>query len=161
MFKRLFLIGFFLFSAAIQIHAQDEIKPVKWSLRVEQPIKSLNKDDNFKAALSAEIEKGWHLYALEKIEGGPTPTRISIVEDSPFELGKIDAPKPVEVEDSAFGVTTKFYENAVKFGLPLKVTKDFDKDSAKLKIKVRFQVCNDEMCLPPATAIVESGLEKE
>ncbi|MGI8469468.1 MAG: protein-disulfide reductase DsbD N-terminal domain-containing protein [Pyrinomonadaceae bacterium] len=156
MFKNLLLIGFLLLLGAVQIWAQDEINPVKWSLNIEKPIKSLGKGDNFKAILSAEIEKGWHLYALEKIEGGPIPTRISVPEDSPFELGKIEPPKPIEVDDSAFGITTKFYEEAVKFDLPVKVLDSFERNISELKIKVRFQTCNNEMCLPPKTVIVDS-----
>ncbi|MGI9035787.1 MAG: protein-disulfide reductase DsbD N-terminal domain-containing protein [Pyrinomonadaceae bacterium] len=160
MFQKLFLIVFVLFSIAFQVRAQDEINPVKWSLKVEKPLTSLNKGDSFNAALSAEIEKGWHLYALEKTDGGPLPTRISVPDESPFELGKIEAPPPIEVDDAAFGVTTKFYEMAVKFNLPIKVLDGFERDSSELKIKVRFQICNDQMCLPPTTVVVDSHSEK-
>ena len=161
MFSKVFAAAFFLFFGALHIFAQDEITPVKWSLNVEKPMPNLSKGDIFDAVLRAKIDAGWHLYALDKIEGGPFPTRISVVENSPFELGKIGAPPPIESEDSAFGATTKFYENAVEFGLPLKVAEDFDKNSTKLKIKVRFQVCNDEMCLPPSNLIVESGTPQQ
>ncbi|MGI8556369.1 MAG: protein-disulfide reductase DsbD N-terminal domain-containing protein [Pyrinomonadaceae bacterium] len=161
MLKKLFVIVFLLLIGALQIFAQDEINPVKWSLKIETPVKSVNKGDTFNAVLSAKIDDGWHLYALEKIEGGPFPTRISVPDDALFELSKIDAPPPIEFDDSAFGVITKFYENAVNFGLPLKAKENVDKDLFNLKIKVRFQVCNDQMCLPPTTVAVESGAKKE
>ncbi|MGI9035700.1 MAG: protein-disulfide reductase DsbD domain-containing protein, partial [Pyrinomonadaceae bacterium] len=54
-----------------------------------------------------------------------------------------------------------FYENAVKFGLPLQAKENIDKDLFNLKIQVRFQVCNDQMCLPPTTIAVKSGAKKE
>jgi thiol:disulfide interchange protein DsbD len=159
MLRKLFIIVFLLSLAALKSPAQEENVPVKWSLEVKSVSRNLLKDDQFNAFLSAEIEKGWHLYALEKIEGGPIPTRITIAGELPFELGKIEAPKPIEVDDAAFGVTTKFYEEAVRFTLPIKVLQSTGADAAQLQIKVRFQICNDEMCLPPKTIVVKTSAE--
>lgn len=159
MLKKLFVIGFLFALGAICVRAQEEINPVKWSLAVEETSKPPNKGDVFNVVLKAEIEKGWHLYALEKTEGGPIATRISVADGSLFELGKIEAPKPFEFDDTSFGATTKFYEDSVKFTLPVKVLETFEEGSTKLKIKIRFQTCNNEMCLPPKTVTVESGFE--
>lgn len=160
MLRKLFFIGCLLFLVAVQTKAQEELNPVKWSLKSEKAVETLKSGDEFKAFLSAKIEKGWHLYALEKIDGGPIPTKVSVAEDAPFELGKIEVPEPIEVDDSAFGITTKFYENDVKFNLPLKVLSSFESGKSELKIKIRFQMCNDQMCLPPKTAIVSLDSEK-
>lgn len=155
MFRKFFLIGLFLLSAgAAHTLAQGAINPVKWSLKVERSVELLNEGNNFMAVLSAEIERGWHLYALEKIEGGPIPTLISVPDGLPFELGKIDAPAPLENHDSAFGVTTKFYQNTVDFNLPIRVSDKAQKSSTSLKIKVRYQICSEEVCLAPKTVIV-------
>lgn len=160
MLKKLFAICFlstlFIFQAYGQ-QDEEEKAPVKWTMKVDKVEKPLNKDASFKVSLSGEIEKGWHLYALEKIEGGPIPTRISLVEEQPFELGKIEAPKPIEFDDTAFGVTTKFYEDSVNFILPIKVLDKIDNETTRLKVKVRYQICTNQMCLPPKTVIVESA----
>ena len=163
MLRNLLLIAFLLPLAVLEIAAQEEkeIVPVKWSLDTKNFSRTLSKDDQFHAFLSAKIEKGWHLYALEKIEGGPIPTRITIAADLPFELGKIEAPKPIEVDDAAFGVTTKFYEDEVRFTLPIRVLQTSGAEPAQLQVKVRFQICNDEMCLPPKTVVVKAGAEGE
>lgn len=160
MLKKLFVIGFLFTLGALGIRAQEEINPVKWSLSIENNSKSLSKGDVFNAILKAEIKKGWHLYALEKTEGGPIATRITVVNESLFELGKIKAPKPFESEDTSFGTTTKFYEDSVKFSLPVKVLAAVDAIPTIIKIKVRFQSCNSEMCLAPRTVLVESNFEK-
>lgn len=148
------LLFFVIAVCAIKVSAQDEPNPAKWSLKVENQGKKLVKDDNFIALLSVEIEKGWHLYALEKIDGGPIPTRIVLTENQPFELGKIEFPPPVETDDTVFGVVTKFYENSAKFKLPLRVLRNLETN--KLQIKIRYQICNDEMCLPPKSDVVEA-----
>ena len=151
----IFLLLFFAV-CAVNVAAQDEPNPAKWTLSVETQDKKPAQGENFTAVLSAEIERGWHLYALEKIDGGPIPTRIALAENQPFELGKIDAPKPLETDDAVFGVVTKFYENSVKFTLPLQVLQNPEK--SKLQIKVRYQICSDEMCLPPQSLLIEADL---
>lgn len=157
MLKKLFVISFLFALGAICVRAQEEINPVKWSLAVEETLKPPNKGDVFNVVLKAEIEKGWHLYALEKTEGGPIATRIFLADETLFELGKIEAPKPLEFDDTSFGVTTKFYEDSVKFILPIKILGKVDSATAKLQLKVRYQTCNDEMCLPPKTVLIQSG----
>jgi hypothetical protein len=129
--------------------ADDEIDQRRITAKVNDRVKN------------SQIQRGWHLFAMEKTEGGPIATRITIVDELLFELGKIEAPKPFESEDTAFGTTTKFYEDSVKFSLLIEVLKNFDSISTKLKIKVRFQSCNSEMCLAPRTVLVESNFEKE
>lgn len=160
MLKQLFLCAFFLLFVVFQIRAQEEPNPIKWTLKAETPLASLKTGEIFRTVLNAEIEKGWHLYALEKIEGGPLPTKISVVEETSFELGKIESPEPIEFDDPAFGITTKFYEDAAQFKIPVKVLEEFDADRTELKIKIRFQTCNDQMCLPPKTAIVSLFSDK-
>ena len=160
MLKKLFVIIFLFALSAIGVLGQEEIKPVKWSLLVKNTSKSLSKGDLFNAVLKAEIQKGWHLYAMEKTEGGPIATRMTVIDESLFEIGKIIAPKPLESEDTSFGMTTKFYEDSATFTLAVKVLKTFELISTGLKIKVRFQSCNSEMCLAPRTVLVESNYEK-
>lgn len=136
--------------------AQEEENPAKWTLNVEKKPGKIAKDDSFAATLSVKIEKGWHLYALEKIDGGPIPTSISLAENQPFELGTIDFPPPIETDDAVFGVVTKFYEDSAKFRLPLRAVQI--PESAKIQVKVRYQICSSEMCLPPKSVLVEADL---
>jgi DsbC/DsbD-like thiol-disulfide interchange protein len=140
---------------AINISAQDEPDPAKWTLNVETQEKKPARDDNFTALLSVEIEKGWHLYALEKIDGGPIPTRITLAENQPFELGKIEFAPPIGIDDAMFGVVTKFYEDSAKFKLPLRVLQNLETN--KIQVKIRYQICNDEICLPPKSTLVEAN----
>lgn len=160
MLKKLFVIIFLFTLSAIGVCGQEEIKPVKWSLSVKNTSRSPSKGNLFNAVLKAEIQKGWHLYAMEKTEGGPIATRITVINESLFELGKIIAPKPLESEDSSFNATTKYYEDLVTFTLPIKVLQTFESVMNNLKIKVRFQSCNSEMCLAPRTVLIESNYEK-
>ena len=139
--------------------------PTKWSLESNLKGKSLKKDESFKAELKAVIEDGWHLYAVEQPEGGPFPTKIMLPENTTFSIGgKIESSKPIVKAEPLFMVDdkpleTKFYEKQAVFTIPLKTLSDVNADD--LAINVRFQVCNDKVCLPPKTVEVSfDGFEE-
>ncbi len=133
--------------------------PTKWSLESDAKGKALKKDETFKAKLEAEVEQGWHLYAVEQPEGGPFPTQITIAQDAPFLIaGKIESPKPITKLDPNFQIETKFFERQAEFNLQVKATGETNADD--LAVNAKFQVCNDTICLPPKTVKVSfAGFE--
>lgn len=146
-----FIVSSFLFFAFPAIlFAQS---PTKWSLASDAKGKTFKSGDAFKTELKAEIEEGWHLYAVEQPSGGPFPTRITVAEEAPFKIdGKIESPTPITQFDPNFQIETKFFDKQASFILPLKASAETTSDS--LAINVRFQVCNDSLCLPPKTVKV-------
>ncbi|HEX9961091.1 MAG TPA: protein-disulfide reductase DsbD domain-containing protein, partial [Pyrinomonadaceae bacterium] len=111
--------------------------PTRWSLESGAKGKSLKQGEKFKAALLAEIEDGWHLYALEQPEGGPIPTTVKVNESVPFIIeGKVTTPAPVTKFDPNFNIDTKFFEKQAQFNLPLQASADTKTDD--LAINVRF-----------------------
>ena len=139
--------------------------PAKWSLSSDAAAASLKSGDVVKALLKADIESGWHLYALEQPEGGPIATTIKVTEGKPFELtGKITSAKPITRTDPLFTgydgkpLETKFFADLAQFNMSLKATSDTAADN--ISVDVRFQLCNDTFCLPPKTVRVSlSGSE--
>jgi thiol:disulfide interchange protein DsbD len=97
--------------------AQD---PTKWSLSIESKGDTLKAGEIFKAELKADVEAGWHLYALEQPEGGPIATTIKISDGRPFEIaGAIGSPAPTVEFDPNFQIETKFYTGSVSFAVPV------------------------------------------
>lgn len=130
-------------------------EPARWSLSTE-PSSDLKAGDKLKVLLKADIDSGWHLYALEQPSGGPIATTIKVTDGSPLQItGKIESPKPTEKLDPLFTGTdgkplvTKFFADGVTFSIPVKATADIAASQAS--IDVRFQLCNDQFCLPPRT----------
>ncbi len=129
--------------------------PIKWSLAVKSNAHKAG--DKFTAQLTAQIAAGWHLYALEEVPNGPRPTRITLATGQPFALsGDIAPPKPITKFDENFGVETQFYEDAVTFALPIKIASKAKPGKTKLVVQSRYQVCNEQLCLPPKTVKVEA-----
>ncbi len=133
--------------------------PVSWSLESDAKGKTLKADEKIKAKLKAEIEGNWHLYAVEQPEGGPFATRITIPENLPFELdGKPTSSEPITKFDPNFQIDTKFFAEKAEFNLPLKTISETDGDD--LAVNVKYQVCDDTVCLPPKTVKVSfNGFE--
>ena len=149
-------IFLFVFFSGVNSFAQN---PTKWSLESDAKGKSLKVNENFKATLKAEIEGDWHLYALEQPAGGPIATTIKIPEGKPFKLNaEVTAPKPITEFDPNFQIDTKFYTGKAEFNLPLQASSETSADD--LAVNVRFQLCNDTLCLPPKTVQVSfTGFE--
>ncbi len=127
--------------------------PVSWSLESGAKGKTLKTGDKFQAKLKAKIEGNWHLYAVEQPDGGPFPTQITVAENLPFELdGKSTSPEPITKLDPNFQIDTKFFAEKAEFNLPVKAKGEISGDD--LAVNVKYQVCDDKVCLPPKTVKV-------
>ena len=140
--------------------------PANWSLASADQQKTLKQGETATVDLKADIDEGWHLYALDQPPGGPIATSIKISEGSPFTIaGAIKAPTATVKPDLNFKdandrpLQTKFFEKSVTFSVPLNATADGTLTAASLDVK--FQLCNDVTCLPPKTVRVSfNGTEQ-
>jgi thiol:disulfide interchange protein DsbD len=134
--------------------------PVKWSLSADPGNTSVRAGREFVSTLKADIDNGWHLYALDQPQGGPVPTTIKISEGRPFVMsGTVRSPEAIVKFDPNFQIDTKYFQDTGSFGLPVKANVDTGLDA--LAFDVRFQLCNDTFCLPPKTVRVSlAGTEE-
>lgn len=151
-----FLAGFFLVLSAL-LGAQD---PVQWKLTFDA--KSAPPGSKILGHLTATIEPGWHLYSLTTPRP-PIATTVGLA-DSPVVAGvKVYQPKPVVKMDPTFNVNTETFGEEVVFLIEIELKKDAPAGDAELTAQVRYQCCNDTMCLPPkkktaaATITVDSA----
>jgi thiol:disulfide interchange protein len=140
--------------------------PVSWSLFViSEPLDNAA-DKSSVAGLTAKLDSGWHLYALDQPSGGPVATSIKEPDGAPFAIvDPIGAPKPKIKIDPLFpgpdgkGLETKFYEDSVTFKVRSKSVSDNWTEPFSLLVK--YQACNDKTCLPPKTVRVSfAGVEE-
>lgn len=148
-YPKSFLILIVLFLPTF-IFAQN---PVSWKLQSSIEGKTASANQSFIVDLKADIEDGWHLYAIEQTEGGPFPTKIFIDESQSFKLnGQINSSKPTVAFDKNFQIETTFFAKQVVFKLPVQAKKEIN--TSELAVNVRYQVCNESLCLPPKTVKV-------
>ncbi len=150
--------------------------PSKWSLAIENSDGKIEAGKNYKAKLTAEVEPGWNLYALDQPEGGPIATTIKAAENSGIEIvGEVRSASPKTKEDENFKIDgkplqTKYFENSAEFQLDFRLAAGaanagteptyFYSDS-NVAFAVRFQLCNDTLCLPPRTKRVSLAGEED
>ncbi len=135
----------FLSFLAVAAIAQD---PVKFNLAVSP--ESVASGSNGAAKVTATIESPWKMYSLTQGSGGPIPTKITL-DDPYFQVGKISGPKPKVAFDPNFGIDTEAYAGEAVFTVPFAVTSEAPDGRQDLRLSIKYQVCNDTLCLPPKT----------
>ena len=126
--------------------------PVVWQATARKAVKA---GTRFAVPLVGAMDPGWHLYALEEPQGGPIATVIALTEGDAADLLQVQEGHPSIVADPAFGVATGYFAGTATFTLQLRMAKDAPAGVQPLHVLVRYQSCNDTVCLPPRTDTVE------
>ncbi len=151
----------FILIAAAAANAQD---PTRWRMAIE-PDRELAAGEKATAKIAVDIEAGWHLYALDQPAGGPIATTIKATEGKPFAVrGEIAASQATTQADPNFIVDgkpleTKFFSDKAQFTVPIEASGSIS--AAEISLDVRFQLCNDTLCLPPKTLRISSAGAEE
>lgn len=135
-------------------------QPIHWTLSAATHGRlPARKGTRAVAHLRATIKPGWHLYALNQEPGGPVATKISLAQGQNWAVrGSVHEPTPITKHDPNFNIPTHFFNHAVNFTIPLEATGAAGRTVA---VNVRFQTCNDELCLPPQTVEVRGEVRGE
>ena len=132
--------------------------PVSWSTVSMK--KSVRPGQEFTVMVSAGINPGWHIYSISQASGGPTPTSITVPGKQPFALtGFVIGPVPHSAYDQNFQLETETYQQAASFKIPLIAAKTLKTGLNSVAIDVRFQACNDRICLPARTVRLNARLK--
>jgi thiol:disulfide interchange protein len=146
-------LTFLLLTAVLAIGHSQTLNPSSWVGRVEPS--QLHPGDKAKVLLSAKIDAGWHLYSLTQ-PPPPRAAKIALEENSIFLAdGNPQQPKPKLAFDPNFQIETETFEKEVTFTVPIKVAADAPAGAQKFNVKVTFQLCDDQRCLPPRTRPIE------
>lgn len=128
-----------------------KLDPVKWSLDAEPA--SVRPGGTILARVTADIEPGWHLYALSV----PKPIIATSVElaDSPAIASQTVYQPDAEVHyDANFGFDVASYSKRAVFLVEAQLVPGVAAGPLELTAATRYQACNDKMCLPPRRATV-------
>ena len=146
--RRTVTILFLLFTA-VNLNSQ-VLEPVTWSFRSEK-----TGDNTFDLVMTAELEKSWHLYAMDIEEGGPIPTSFTFETGKGYSLqGKTIAVTKPEVKfDNSFSMNIGMHSFMAEFRQKVTVSQS----PVTVTGYVTFMSCDDKQCLPPRD--VEFALE--
>jgi len=136
-----------LLGAGAMVRAQHPSEIVKWAAETGKATAT-----TANVTLTATIADGWHMYALSQAGGGPVALKIGVPAGSAFALkGPVPEANATHHFDPNFNMETLYYVKSVVFNVALQGSAAAAPPSS-LPIDVRFQACNDRICLPPYTA---------
>ena len=144
-----------LLGLCLTAYGQRPSEIVKWSANATK-----STENSAVVVLSASVADGWHVYALSQPPGGPTPMKISVPAGAPFAIEKpVQETKVTRHDDPNFKMETLYYLNAMSFHVGMKKVGAVSAET--IPIDVRFQACNDRLCLPPYTAHLTAPLVRK
>ena len=105
-----------------------------------------------------EIAEGWHVNANPASQDMLIPTSVSLDPDAPAELVSVDYPEGELVHFDFSGESLSVYEGTVTIPARLQRKSDNPEENyLPLDLEIRYQACNDLICLEPTTTKVRLG----
>lgn len=114
---------------------------------------------SFQIAVVAKIRPGFHINARKPSAEYLIPTDLRADLPAGFKTaGEIAYPKG-ELRTFAFSKTPlNVYEDKIVLRLPLTAQADAPLGAQHIPLKLRYQACSNEVCLPPVTLDVDAAL---
>ena len=114
---------------------------------------------SFQVAVVLKIRNGFHVNAREVTEDYLIPTDLRAEVPAGFKLGPVSYPKGT-LQTFTFSKNKKLnvYSGNVTILLPLTVLPNAPLGSQHIPMKLRYQACSTEICLPPVTKEVDTTL---
>jgi hypothetical protein len=114
---------------------------------------------SFQVAVVLKIRNGFHVNAREVTEDYLIPTDLRAEIPAGFKLGPVAYPKGT-LQTFTFSKNKKLnvYSGNVTILLPLSVLPTAPLGPQHVPMKLRYQACSTEICLPPVTKDVDATL---
>jgi len=85
---------------------------------------------------------------------------VTVAPSPPFSIqGNVAGPAPVVVFDKEFNLNTERYKGAPSFTVPVIARLATGAVPQSVDVKVRFQACNETMCLPAHTVTLTNRVQ--
>jgi thiol:disulfide interchange protein DsbD len=109
---------------------------------------------NAAGTITARIEPGWHINSAHPLSEFSIPTVLTL-DSASAELVKADYPAHIERTFSFSGAEKiAVYEGTITIPFQAKLASN----ATSIKAKLKYQACNDTVCLPPRTVETEVAL---
>jgi uncharacterized protein YyaL (SSP411 family) len=115
----------------------------------------------FQLALALDIEEGWHLYGPNPEAAFLVPATVSVSENEMFKVGDIKEPSPQKKRDPVLKQVLATYESRIWYVIPVTIKGNIPDDQTTVKIGIKTQACDQNVCLPPRTDEIEFTLDIE
>ena len=111
------------------------------------------------ATIEVAVQPGWHVNANPPSPDYMIPTEVVIEPAGGVTAGKAEYPEPVPLAVGFEKEPILTFGGTIVVRIPLLAARDAAHGASTLKATVRFQACNDQMCLTPASVPFEIRVE--
>jgi DsbC/DsbD-like thiol-disulfide interchange protein len=108
--------------------------------------------------VTLNVKPGWHVYAADPGSPDYIPTTVAATGADGVSFAKAKFPRSKAMKAAGSPKPLNVYEGKAVIAVPFTVAKAARPGKRTLKATVGYQTCNDQMCLPPATAPVSAAL---
>lgn len=114
---------------------------------------------DFQVAVVLKIRQGFHINAREVSANYLIPTDLRVEAPAGFKLGTATYPKGT-LKTFSFSKDKQLnvYTDTVTIRLPLTALASAPAGAQHLAMKIHYQACSDEICLPPVTKDVDTTI---
>jgi hypothetical protein len=112
----------------------------------------------FQIAVVLKIRSGFHINAREKSEDYLIATDLKSDAPAGFQLGEVSYPKGTLHSFTFSKKPLNVYEDTTTLFLPVTALPNAPLGPQHIPLKLRYQACSTEICLPPVTLAVDASL---
>jgi thiol:disulfide interchange protein len=127
---------------------------VQWSLSLDPP--SAPPGAQVVARLQGAIDPGWHVYSMTT--KAAIPTSIKLAPNPAIRSFRLFEAPPKRAFDPNFNQETETYEGQAIFLIELQLKPGAAPGRSPIAAEVRYQTCNDKLCIPPVRRTVSATL---
>jgi Thiol:disulfide interchange protein DsbD, N-terminal len=158
--KTFSFIAFLALSAAVSLAGSSEVPSGR---DVVKPLTYVSLDpagrgSSFQIAVVMKIRTGFHVNARDKSEDYLIATDLKAALPAGFNGGEVSYPKG-QLERFTFSkIPLNVYQGTVILRVPVTALANAPLGEQHVPLKLRYQACSSELCLPPVTLTLEATL---
>ena len=119
----------------------------------------VGRGSHFQIAVVAKIRPGFHINAREKSADYLIATDLRAQVPAGFQFGEVSYPKG-KLQTFTFSKTPlNVYEGTITLRLFATALPNAPLGPHRIPLKLRYQACSDEICLPPVTLALDASLD--
>jgi thiol:disulfide interchange protein DsbD len=113
------------------------------------------------ASIVMNIPSGYHVNSSRPLEKFLIATQLKVEAPQGMRVGAVSYPRAVLRKFQFSKNRVSVYEGRPTMGFSISVPNDFATGSKEIKVRLRYQSCNDESCFPPQNKDVSLWLTIE
>ncbi len=159
--KTFFCIAIFALCAALSPSGFSQVPSGREVVKPEvyASLEPAARGSSFQIAVVMKIRPGFHVNAREKSEDYLIATDLKAALPSGFSSGEVSYPKG-KLEKFAFSkIPLNVYQDTVILRMPVTALADAPLGEQHIPLKLRYQACSSELCLPPVTLTLDAALK--